>query len=184
MNACRVLLDDDVAESLRDAVFAAVKRDELADAVSAMARLARSPDDRARELVLSRYRGVRRYLPALLDTITFLANDAGEPILAALARDVCHGHRGELRQRYREGQEEQLGALGLIVNAIVLYNTIYTQRALDHLAATGMRVDDVDVERLSPRPHHADRSLPHRAPRRPTRPRRLPQAQHHAGRGG
>ena len=36
----------------------------------------------------------------------------------ALARDICHGHRGELRQRYRHGQEEQLGALGLIVNAI------------------------------------------------------------------
>jgi Tn3 transposase DDE domain len=34
-----------------------------------------------------------------------------------------------------EGQEEQLGALGLIVNAIVLYNTICTQRALDHIAA-------------------------------------------------
>jgi len=57
MDACRVLLDDDIAEPLRDAVFAAVKRDELADAVGAMARLARSPDDRARELVLSRYRG-------------------------------------------------------------------------------------------------------------------------------
>jgi Tn3 transposase DDE domain-containing protein len=38
----------------------------------------------------------------------------------------------------------------LIVNAIVLYNTIYTQRALDHLAAAGLRVDDVDIERLSP----------------------------------
>jgi endonuclease/exonuclease/phosphatase (EEP) superfamily protein YafD len=42
------------------------------------------------------------------------------------------------------------GALGLIVNAIVLYNTIYTQRALDHLAATGLQVNYVDVERLSP----------------------------------
>ena len=62
----------------------AIERDKLADAVSAMGRLARSPDDRARELVLSRYRGVRRYLPALLETITFLANDAGEPILDAL----------------------------------------------------------------------------------------------------
>jgi TnpA family transposase len=68
----------------------------------------------------------------------------------ALARDVCHGHRGELRQRYRQGQEEQLGALGLIVNAIVLYNTIYTQRALDHLTATGLTIDDADIERLSP----------------------------------
>ncbi len=30
--------------------------------------------------------------------------------------------KGEVRQRYREGQEEQLGALGLVVNAIVLWN--------------------------------------------------------------
>jgi len=27
-------------------------------------------------------------------------------------------------QRYREGQEEQLGALGLVMNAIVLWNTL------------------------------------------------------------
>lgn len=40
-------------------------------------------------------------------------------------------------------------ALPLIVNAIVLYNTIYVLRALDQLAATGLRVDDVDVEQLS-----------------------------------
>jgi hypothetical protein len=31
---------------------------------------------------------------------------------------------GELRQRYREGQEDQLGALGLVVNMIVFWNTI------------------------------------------------------------
>ena len=37
-----------------------------------------------------------------------------------LARVVFHGKRGELRQRYREGQEDQLGALGLVVNVIVL----------------------------------------------------------------
>jgi hypothetical protein len=84
MDACRIVLDDTVTEPVREAVFAAVARDKLTDALSAMARLARLPDDRARELVLSRYRGVRRYLPALLETITFLANDAGEPILAAL----------------------------------------------------------------------------------------------------
>ena len=45
-----------------------------------------------------------------------------------LSRDVCHGRRGELRQPYREGQEEQLGALGLIVNTIVLYNTMWPVR--------------------------------------------------------
>ena len=68
----------------------------------------------------------------------------------SLARDVCHGRRGELRQRYRQGQEEQLGALGLILNTIVLYNTIYTQRALDHLKANGVEIADADIERLSP----------------------------------
>ena len=50
----------------------------------------------------------------------------------ALAREVFHGRRGELRQPYHQGQEEQLTALGLVVNWIALYNT-YAQRALDHL---------------------------------------------------
>jgi len=33
----------------------------------------------------------------------------------SLARKVFYGQKGELRQRYREGQEEQLNALGLVV---------------------------------------------------------------------
>ena len=36
----------------------------------------------------------------------------------SVARAVFHGQRGELRQRYREGQEDQLGALGLVVNVV------------------------------------------------------------------
>src|SRR5258708_36878751 len=36
----------------------------------------------------------------------------------SVARAVFHGKRGELRQRYREGQEDQLGALGLVVNIL------------------------------------------------------------------
>ena len=35
----------------------------------------------------------------------------------AVARAICHGQRGEIRKRYREGQEDQLGALGLVTNA-------------------------------------------------------------------
>jgi Tn3 transposase DDE domain len=38
-----------------------------------------------------------------------------------LARDVCHGKRGTVRQAYRDGMEDQLGALGLALNAIVLW---------------------------------------------------------------
>ena len=51
----------------------------------------------------------------------------------SVARAVFHGQRGELRQRYREGQEDQLGALGLVVNAIVLWNTLYMEAALKQI---------------------------------------------------
>ena len=67
-----------------------------------------------------------------------------------LARAVFHGKRGELRQRYREGQEDQLGALGLVVNVIVLWNTLYMDAALDQLRAEDYQVRDEDVARLSP----------------------------------
>ena len=70
-----------------------------------------------------------------------------------LRRVVFHGKRGELRQRYREGQEDQLGALGLVVNAIVLWNTIYMDAALDQLRREGFEVRDEDVVRLSPLAH-------------------------------
>ena len=67
-----------------------------------------------------------------------------------LARAVFHGKRGELRQRYREGQEDQLGALGLVVNVIILWNTLYINAALDQLAAEGYQIDPDDIARLSP----------------------------------
>lgn len=63
----------------------------------------------------------------------------------SLARAVFHGKRGELRQRYREGQEDQLGTLGLVVNMIVLWNTIYMTEALKQLKRQGYQVLDDDV---------------------------------------
>ena len=71
----------------------------------------------------------------------------------SLARVVFHGKRGELRQAYREGQEDQLGGLGLVLNMIVLWNTIYMDAALNQLRAEGYPVRDEDVVRLSPLPH-------------------------------
>ena len=68
-------------------------------------------------------------------------------------RTIFHGQRGELRQRYREGQEDQLGALGLVVNAVILWNTIYMDAALAELRAEGFDVRDKDVARLSPLGH-------------------------------
>ncbi len=71
----------------------------------------------------------------------------------SLARKVFYGQKGELRQRYREGQEEQLNALGLVVNAIILWNTIYMNRALGDMRQRGMTILPEDVARLSPIGH-------------------------------
>lgn len=68
----------------------------------------------------------------------------------SLARFICHGQRGEIRKRYREGQEDQLSALGLVTNAVVLWNTMYIQKALDKLIQDGLVINDEDVARLSP----------------------------------
>jgi TnpA family transposase len=72
----------------------------------------------------------------------------------ALARTVFHGQRGELRQRYRDGQEDQLGALGLVVNAIILWNTTYMDAALEQLRFEGYPIRDEDCARLSPLGHY------------------------------
>ena len=68
----------------------------------------------------------------------------------SVARAVFHGQWGELRQRYREGQGDQLGALGLVVNAIILWNTGYMEAAVNQLRAEGREVRAEDVARLSP----------------------------------
>lgn len=67
-----------------------------------------------------------------------------------LARTVFHGRRGEVRKRYREGQEDQLSALGLVVIAVLLWTTRYQQAALNALRAEGAEILNEDVSRLSP----------------------------------
>jgi TnpA family transposase len=67
----------------------------------------------------------------------------------SLGRHVFHGRRGELHRAYRAGMEDQLGAFGLVLNCIVLWNTVYLDRALQALRATGYPVREADVARLS-----------------------------------
>ncbi|HVI37448.1 MAG TPA: Tn3 family transposase [Gaiellales bacterium] len=67
-----------------------------------------------------------------------------------LARRVCHGDRGEIRKAYRQEQEEQLGALGLTLNAIALWNATYVQAALDQLTREGWDISQLDIARVSP----------------------------------
>ncbi|SCL72651.1 Tn3 transposase DDE domain-containing protein [Micromonospora peucetia] len=72
----------------------------------------------------------------------------------ALARKVFHGKNGQLYQNYHEGMEDQIGALGLVLNAIVLFNTRYMDAALTRLRADGFAVREEDVARLSPFVRH------------------------------
>ncbi|MEV4888995.1 transposase [Nonomuraea sp. NPDC055795] len=67
-----------------------------------------------------------------------------------LAEKIFHGKKGRLHQKYFKGMEDQLGALGLVLNCVVLWNTWYIDKALDQLRAQGYPVFDEDVARLSP----------------------------------
>ena len=70
-----------------------------------------------------------------------------------LARELFHGDRGHVRKRYREGQEDQLSSLGLVLNAVALWNTLYLDKAVAHLKERGAKVRDEDLARLSPLMH-------------------------------
>ncbi|MEV5707992.1 Tn3 family transposase [Actinoallomurus sp. NPDC052274] len=50
--------------------------------------------------------------------------------------------------------EDQIGALGLVLNALVLFNTRYMDAAVAKLRAEGFEVRQEDVARLSPFVRH------------------------------
>lgn len=61
------------------------------------------------------------------------------------------GINEHLIKRYIEhqGQEDQLNALGLATNAIVLWNTVYMQAALNYLRSQGEVIKEEYEARLS-----------------------------------
>lgn len=71
----------------------------------------------------------------------------------SLGRTLCIGKKGALYEKYREGQEEQLGCLGLVMNVIALWNTLYIEKALQRLNEKGLVIKDEDIARLSPLIH-------------------------------
>jgi TnpA family transposase len=72
----------------------------------------------------------------------------------SLARKIFHGRNGQLYQRYQDGMEDQIGALGLVLNALVLFTTRYMDAAVTQLRAAGFDVRAEDVARLSPFVRH------------------------------
>lgn len=68
----------------------------------------------------------------------------------ALARAVFFNRLGELRDRSFENQRHRASGLNLVVAAIVLWNTVYLERAVNALRAHGHAVDDDLLQHLSP----------------------------------
>jgi TnpA family transposase len=68
----------------------------------------------------------------------------------ALGHKICHGKKGELYHRYERGLENQLGALGLVLNCVVLWTTVYLDAAVRQLKDQGYLVQEEDLARLSP----------------------------------
>jgi hypothetical protein len=71
----------------------------------------------------------------------------------ALARRVFFVRLGELRHAYREGTEDQSGALGTALNAVVRWNTLYMDAAVKDLHAGGLTISPEIRSRLSPLVH-------------------------------
>ncbi len=85
-SACQMLLDDTVPDAeLRKQLFARISPDALALALAGVNKLIRPTDNVYYQELDSKYKTVRRFLPALAEHIQFGANAAGEPFIAAFA---------------------------------------------------------------------------------------------------
>lgn len=68
----------------------------------------------------------------------------------ALRRAVFFHRLGEIRDRSYENQSHRASGLNLLVAAIILWNTTYLQRAVDHLRDQGQPPTPGDLAHLSP----------------------------------
>jgi hypothetical protein len=74
--------------------------------------------------------------------------------LHALHRAIFYANEGHIRQRTPEQQSEQALCLSIVVNAIIVWNTVYTQRVLHELRAPGELITTSEIEHISPLAHH------------------------------
>lgn len=77
----------------------------------------------------------------------------------SVARAIFYGNRGELRRPYRQGQEDQLAALGFALNVLSLWNTQYMDDGVEQLKREGAEPADEDLARLSPLVHERTKML-------------------------
>ena len=67
-----------------------------------------------------------------------------------LARAVFFNRLGEMRDRSFENQRYRASGLNLVIAAIVLWNTVYLERVIQHLKDNGQTVNENLLKHLSP----------------------------------
>ena len=67
-----------------------------------------------------------------------------------LRKFLFFAREGVVSQQYEEGQSNQAGCLNLLTNAVIVWNTVYMQAALNALRAEGYPVREEDLGHLWP----------------------------------
>jgi TnpA family transposase len=67
-----------------------------------------------------------------------------------LRRFLFFAHQAAIRQRQEEELTNQASCLNLITNAVVTWNTLYMEAAINQLRREGHQINDEDISRLSP----------------------------------
>ena len=70
--------------------------------------------------------------------------------LHALLRFLFFAHQGKVQRRQADQQTNQVLCLNLVTNAIVTWNTVYMNAAIERLRAEGRIGRDIDLGHLSP----------------------------------
>ena len=70
--------------------------------------------------------------------------------LHELRKFLFFAHEGAVSQKYEDGQANQAGCLNLLTNAVIVWNTVYIQAALDAIRQEGYPVQEEDLPHLWP----------------------------------
>jgi len=68
----------------------------------------------------------------------------------ALSRAVCLYRLGRIHDRSLQDQQYRASALNLVVSAITIWNTIYIEKAVEHLRNNGWEITDKHLQHLTP----------------------------------
>ena len=100
-------------------------------------------------MLLRRKEGVAVLLQGLVRRRIHRQLNKGEA-LHALRRFLFFAHEGKVQRRQADQQTNQVLCLNLVTNAIVTWNTVYMNAAIERLRAEGRIGPDIDLGHLSP----------------------------------